>query len=495
MAEDYTLYGDPQAIARRRALAEAMMNGALNPVMPERMGNMASVGSPLSALASGLEGYLSAKMSSKADADEKAMKTAYKTAMDDYANKGFAAMQGTPEQRIPAEVGVRPTNDPMPALMGEQPQPVSGVLQSSAGAPKPADYASQLIGGLQPTITKPAQTIPGTAPDMTTAAQYFAKNPDTAALAQKLMEKQAETIAQQNAPVDVSKYLPYMTGQGAAGAMPVGGLTNSGLGAFLQKGFAGGGMPKIEGDRAIDLGTGQMTNLPMTANQQATTDYNNSQTSYNWAKLIADQKQNAIENYLKGQGLNNQQVQLQLDRMKLDPNYQAQVAAAVDIAKAKADREGMKSTAASNGVDLLPMMDQAYDLAGKGQNGGLDRAIGAVGAFFGVGSSDRNADMSLKSLSDRIAALGQKFGPGVQTDADYQRVASAQGVIDSFNSTIADKQAALADAKQATIRLIQKYGSPDDKQALQMYLTKPTPTANLSPQDAALVNQYAPRGK
>ena len=34
MAEDYTLYGDPQAIARRRALAEAMMNGALNPVMP-----------------------------------------------------------------------------------------------------------------------------------------------------------------------------------------------------------------------------------------------------------------------------------------------------------------------------------------------------------------------------------------------------------------------------------------------------------------------------
>jgi len=481
MAEDYSLYGNPEAIARQRALAQAMMNGAMNPVMPQRQGNMASVGSPLSALAAGLQGYMSSRLSKKADADEKTMRMAYKTAMDDYANKGFAAMQGSPEQRIPAEVGVRPTNDPMPAMMGGK-----------------QSYVDELLGGLKSTITKPEQVIPGRAPDMAQAAQYFSKNPNTAAIAQKLMEKQAETIAQQNAPVDVSKYLPYMPGQSAAGAIPSGGLTNSSLGSFLQQGFAGGGMPKIEGDRSIDLGTGQVTNLPMTANQKATTDYNKSQTSYNWAKLSADQKQNAVENYLKAQGLNNQQIQIQLDRMKLDPNYQAQVAEAVDLARSKAEREGMKSTTAANAIDLLPMMDQAYDLASKGQSGGLDRATGALGAFFGVSSDDRNADFNLESLSNRISALGQKFGPGVQTDRDYQRVASAQGVVDSFNATIADKQAALKDAKDATISLIRKYGSPDDKQALQMYLTKPTPVPGgkpaLSADDAKLLDMYAPGG-
>jgi len=494
MADDYSLYGNPESISRQRAMAQAMMNGALNPVMPQRQGNMASVASPLSALAAGLQGYMSAKISKKADADEKAMRSAYKTAMDDYANKGFAAMQGTPDQRIPAEVGVRPTNNPIPALTGEQSQPVSGVLQSSAGAPKPADYAGQLLGGLQPTITKPEQVIPGRAPDMAQAAQYFAKNPNTAALAQKLMEKQAETIAQQNAPVDVSKYLPYMPGQSAAGAIPSGGLTNSSLGSFLRQGFAGGGMPKIEGDRSIDLGTGQVTNLPMTANQKATTDYNKSQTSYNWAKLKQEAEQNKIENYLREKGLSLDAIKLEIEKAKMDPQYQAKLAAEVDIAKAEAEHKGMKSTAASNGVDLLPMMDQAYDLAGKGQNGGLDRATGAVGAFFGIGSNDRNADVNLKSLSDRISTLGQKFGPGVQTDADYQRVASAQGVIDSFNSTIADKQAALAAAKQATIRLVQKYGSPEDKQALQMYLTKPT-GKGMTAEDAKLLDMYAPGGK
>lgn len=482
MADDYSLYGNPEAISRQRALAQAMMNGALNPVMPQRQGNMASVASPLSALAAGLQGYMSAKISKKADADEKAMRSAYKTAMDDYANKGFAAMQGTPDQRIPAEVGVRPTNDPMPAMMGEK-----------------QSYVDELLGGLKPAVTKPEQVIPGRAPDMAQAAQYFAKNPNTAAIAQKLMEKQAETIAQQNAPVDVSKYLPYMPGQSAAGAIPSGGLTNSSLGSFLQQGFAGGGMPKIEGDRAIDQGTGQMTNLPMTANQKATADYNKSQTSYNWAKLSADQKQNAVENYFKAQGLNAQQIQLQLDRMKLDPSYQAQVAAAVDLAKSKAEREGMKATASANAVDLLPMLDQAYGLAGKGQSGGFDRATGAIGAFFGASSDDRTADMSLRGLGDRIAAIGQKFGTGMQTDKDYARVAAAQGVIDDFNATIADKQAALKDAKEATISLIRKYGTAEDKQALQMYLTKPSPIPggkpSLSADDAKLLDMYAPGGR
>jgi len=478
MAEDYSLYGNPEAIARQRALAQAMMNGAMNPVMPQRQGNMASVGSPLSALAAGLQGYMSSRLSKKADADEKTMRMAYKTAMDDYANKGFAAMQGSPEQRIPAEVGVRPTNDPMPAMMGGK-----------------QSYVDELLGGLKSTITKPEQVIPGRAPDMAQAAQYFAKNPNTAAIAQKLMEKQAETIAQQNAPVDVSKYLPYMPGQSAAGAIPSGGLTNSSLGSFLQQGFAGGGMPKIEGDRSVDLGTGQVTNLPMTANQKATTDYNKSQTSYNWAKLSADQKQNAVENYFKAQGLNNQQIQIQLDRMKLDPNYQAQVAAAVDLAKSKAEREGMKATAAANAIDLLPMMDQAYELAGNGQNGAFDRTIGAIGGGMGLSVPDRSIDMELERLGDRMATLGQKFGPGVQTDADYARVASALGVANAWNATIEDKQKAFKDAKQATIRLIQKYGSQDDRRGLQSYLDTQPKRSSLSPEDDAILNQYAPRGK
>lgn len=209
MAEDYTLYGNPEAIARRRALAEAMMNGALNPVMPERMGNMASVGSPLSALASGLEGYLSAKMSSKADADEKAMKTAYKTAMDDYANKGFAAMQGTPEQRIPAVVGSRPANDPTAMLYGQQQQPTvgimapganapagAGVLQSSAGRPQPTDYASQLLGGLKDTQISPERTIPEVKPNIIEAARQFSMNPQTQAMALELLKDQARGSSQ-----------------------------------------------------------------------------------------------------------------------------------------------------------------------------------------------------------------------------------------------------------------------------------------------------------
>lgn len=209
MAEDYSLYGNPEAIARQRALAQAMMNGALNPVMPQRQGNMASVASPLSVLASGLQGYMSGKISKKADSDERTMRMAYKTAMDDYANKGFAAMQGAPEQRIPAEVGVRPTNDPTPALYGQQQRPSvgvmapganvpagAGVLQSSAGRPQSSDYISQLLGGLKDTQISPERTIPEVKPNIIEAARQFSMNPQTQAMALELLKDQARGSSQ-----------------------------------------------------------------------------------------------------------------------------------------------------------------------------------------------------------------------------------------------------------------------------------------------------------
>jgi len=492
MADDYSLYGNPEAISRQRAMAQAMMNGALNPVMPQRQGNMASVASPLSALAAGLQGYMSAKISKKADADEKAMRSAYKTAMDDYANKGFAAMQGTPEQRIPAEVGVRPTNNPIPALTGEQSQPVSGVLQSSAGAPKPADYAGQLLGGLQPTITKPEQVIPGRAPDMAQAAQYFAKNPNTAAIAQKLMEKQAETIAQQNAPYDPAKFADKMTGQALAAAMPAGGLTNANVGAFLQKGFAGGGMPKPDGDRVIDQGTGQITNLPMTANQKATTDYNKSQTSYNWAKLSADQKQNAVENYLKAQGLNNQQVQIQLDRMKLDPEYQAQVASAVDMAKAKSQKTFENSQHATTSLAGLDLLSDIKKTIPQGSDSGLGRLARAGAAFaWGGGGDARVADAKIDTLSNQIAMMAQRF-PGVQTDKDYDRMMAQVGVLTGMNRTQAEKMAAADQAQKYMATLIGKYGTPEEKMQAAKYLK---PASSIPDDIGNLVNQYAPGGR
>ena len=66
--------------------------------------------------------------------------------------------------------------------------------------------------------------------------------------------------------------------------------------------YAGGGMPKIEGDRMIDQGTGSVSNLPMTATQQATANYNQGMLGYNqqnlqrqWAELQQRQQQFAIE--------------------------------------------------------------------------------------------------------------------------------------------------------------------------------------------------------
>ena len=478
MAEDYSLYGNPAAIARQRALAQAMMNGALNPVMPQRQGNMASVGSPLSALAAGLQGYMSNKISKKADADERTMRMAYKTAMDDYANKGFAAMQGTPEQRIPGELRFNPTSEPIPEITsGDQ------------------NYASELSKMLNPSI-KPEQVIPGRAPDMAQAAQYFAKNPNTAAIAQKLMEKQAETIAQQNAPYDPSKFIGSMPGQSMAAAIPAGGLTNATVGQFLQRGFASGGMPKIEGDRAIDQGTGQMTNLPMTANQQATADYNHGMLEYNeknlkrqWDELHQRQQQFVIEVGLRRIGLSNEQARVELDRAKADPAYQAKLAATIKQAEAAAQRgidEGQKARDSSSGIDILNDM---LDMVPKTSDSAIGRGGRFVGALFGGGGDIRAADKQLETMANQVSLFAQRF-PGVQTDKDYERMMAQVGAAIGWNTTQEEKQAALSEARNYMVKLVQKYGTPEDRAQLVKLMRSPAGGAAVPDDINDLVNKY-----
>ena len=477
---DMSQYGNQAAINRQRALAEALMGGAMGGQsgMPQQGGRIASAAGLGAVIGPMAQALMSSRLSKRADAGESAMKDAYTKAMDDYANKGFAAMQGTPEQRIPGELRFNPTSEPIPEITsGDQ------------------NYASELSKMLNPSI-KPEQVIPGRAPDMAQAAQYFAKNPNTAAIAQKLMEKQAETIAQQNAPYDPSKFIGSMPGQSMAAAIPAGGLTNATVGQFLQRGFASGGMPKIEGDRAIDQGTGQMTNLPMTANQQATANYNQGMLDYNsanlqrqWAELKQRQQQFVIEVGLRRLGLSNEQARIALDRAKADPAYQAKLAATIKQAEAATQRgidEGQKASDSLSGIDTLNDM---LDMVPKTSDSAIGRGGRFVGAMFGWGGGTRAADKQLETMASQVALFAQRF-PGVQTDMDYERMMAQVGAAIGWNTTQEEKQAALSEARNYMVKLVQKYGTPEDRAQLVKLMGSPAGGAAVPDDINDLVNRY-----
>jgi len=447
---DMSQYGNQAAINRQRALAEALMGSAMGGQsgMPQQGGRIASAAGLGAVIGPMAQALMSSRLSKRADAGESAMKDAYAKAMQEYTAKGMQALQGTPQQTIPGAVGVRPTNDPMATLMGDQ----------------KSGYIDQLLGGLKD-FKSPDTVVPGTPSNPALAASYFAKNPETKSLADELM-KQA---AQQYAPVDASKYMPYMTGQGAARAMPQGGLTNANLGEFLAGGFAGGGMPKIEGDRMIDQGTGGVSNLPMTNSQQATADYNQGMLGYNqqnlqrqWAELQQRQQQFAIEAGLRRMGLSNDQARLELDRAKADPAYQAQLAATVKRAESEAQRamdEGQKARDSLTGISILNEMEATVP---KTSDSAIGRAVRAFGAMFGAGGETRAADRQLETLGNQVSLFAQRF-PGVQTDKDYERMMAQVGVVNSWNATQEEKAAALAQAKSYMLNLVQKYGTAEER--------------------------------
>lgn len=448
---DMTQYGNQAAINRRRALADALMSGAMSGQsgMPQGGGRIASAAGLGAVVAPIAQALIASRMNKRADADESSMKEAYAQAMQGYTDQGIKALSGVPDRVIPAVEGVRPTNNPMPMLTGDQ----------------KSGYVDELLGGLKDTTIKPASIERGIPGNPMLAATFFARNPETKALAEELM-KQA---AAQYAPVDASKFLPYAPGQSLAQSIPAGGLNNANLGQALRGAFAGGGMPKIEGDRMIDQGTGGVSNLPMTNSQQATADYNQGMLGYNqqnlqrqWAELQQRQQQFAIEAGLRRMGLSNDQARLELDRAKADPAYQAQLAATIKQAEAGAQRsmdEGQKARDSLQGIGIINEMEA---LVPKTSDSAIGRGGRVVGAMFGAGGETRAADRQLETLGNQLAMFAQRF-PGVQTDKDYERMIAQVGVVNGWNTTQEEKAAALAQAKKHMLNLVQKYGTAEDR--------------------------------
>lgn len=448
---DMTQYGNQAAINRRRALADALMSGAMSGQsgMPQGGGRIASAAGLGAVVAPIAQALIASRMNKRADADESSMKEAYSQAMQAYTDQGMKALSGVPDRVIPAVEGVRPTNNPMPALTGDQ----------------KSGYVDELLGGLKDTTVRPASVERGTPGNPMLAATFFARNPETKALAEELM-KQA---AAQYAPVDASKFLPYAPGQSLAQSIPAGGLNNANLGQALRGAFAGGGMPKIEGDRMIDQGTGGVSNLPMTATQQATANYNQGMLGYNqqnlqrqWAELQQRQQQFGIEAGLRRMGLSNDQARLELDRAKADPAYQAQLAATIKQAEAGAQRsmdEGQKARDSLQGIGIINEMEA---LVPKTSDSAIGRGGRVVGAMFGGGGDTRAADRQLEALGHQLSLFAQRF-PGVQTDKDYERMMTQVGVVSGWNTTQEEKAAALAQAKKYMLNLVQKYGTAEER--------------------------------
>ena len=448
---DMTQYGNQAAINRRRALADVLMSGAMSGQsgMPQGGGRIASAAGLGAVVAPVAQALIASRMNKRADADESSMKAAYAQAMQGYTDQGMQALSGVPDRVVPAVEGVRPTNNPMPVLTGDQ----------------KSGYVDDLLGGLKDTTIKPASVERGIPGNPMLAATFFARNPETKALADELM-KQA---AAQYAPVDASKFLPYAPGQSLAQSIPAGGLNNANLGQALRGAFAGGGMPKIEGDRMIDQGTGGVSNLPMTATQQATANYNQGMLGYNqqnlqrqWAELQQRQQQFAIEAGLRRMGLSNDQARLELERAKADPAYQAQLAATVKKAEAGAQRsidEGQKARDSLGGIDLINEMEA---LVPKTSDSAIGRGGRALGALFGAGGETRAADRQLEAIGHQLSLFAQRF-PGVQTDKDYERMMAQVGVLSGWNTTQEEKAAALAAAKNYMLNLVKKYGTAEER--------------------------------
>lgn len=448
---DMTQYGNQAAINRRRALADALMSGAMSGQsgMPQGGGRIASAAGLGAVVAPIAQALIASRMNKRADADESSMKAAYSQAMQGYTDQGMQALSGVPDRVVPAVEGVRPTNNPVPMLTGDQ----------------KSGYVDDLLGGLKDTTIKPASIERGIPGNPMLAATFFARNPETKALADELM-KQA---AAQYAPVDASKFLPYAPGQSLAQSIPAGGLNNANLGQALRGAFAGGGMPKIEGDRMIDQGTGGVSNLPMTATQQATANYNQGMLGYNqqnlqrqWAELQQRQQQFAIEAGLRRMGLSNDQARLELDRAKADPAYQAQLAATVKRAESEAQRaidEGQKARDSLQGLGIISEMES---LVPKTSDSAIGRGGRVVGAMFGAGGETRAADRQLETLGHQLSLFAQRF-EGVQTDKDYERMMAQVGVVNGWNTTQEEKAAALAQAKRYMLNLVQKYGTAEER--------------------------------
>jgi len=448
---DMTQYGNQAAINRRRALADALMSGAMSGQsgMPQGGGRIASAAGLGAVAAPIAQALIASRMNKRADADESSMKAAYSQAMQGYTDQGMKALSGVPDRVVPAVEGVRPTNNPMPMLTGDQ----------------KSGYVDDLLGGLKDTTVKPASIERGIPGNPMLAATFFARNPETKALAEELM-KQA---AAQYAPVDASKFLPYAPGQSLAQSIPAGGLNNANLGQALRGAFAGGGMPKIEGDRMIDQGTGGVSNLPMTATQQATANYNQGMLGYNqqnlqrqWAELQQRQQQFGIEAELRRTGMSNDQARIELERSKADPAYQAKLAATIKQAEAGAQRSIDEGQKARDGLQGIGIINEMEALVPKTSDSAIGRGGRVVGAMFGAGGETRAADRQLETLGNQLAMFAQRF-PGVQTDKDYERMMAQVGVVNGWNTTQEEKAAALAQAKSYMLNLVQKYGTAKER--------------------------------
>lgn len=459
---DMSQYGNQAAINRQRALAEALMGGAMGGQsgMPQQGGRIASAAGLGAVVAPIAQALIASRMNKRADADESSMKAAYSQAMQGYTDQGMQALSGVPDRVVPAVEGVRPTNNPVPMLTGDQ----------------KSGYVDDLLGGLKDTTIKPASVERGIPGNPMLAATFFARNPETKALAEELM-KQA---AAQYAPVDASKFLPYAPGQSLAQSIPAGGLNNANLGQALRGAFAGGGMPKIEGDRMIDQGTGSVGNLPMTASQQATANYNQGMLGYNnanlkrqWAELQNQRQQFAVESALRRQGLSNEQIRLQMDAMKADPAYQARVAAEIERSKAGVARDAERTQSANDAMEGVNLLGQIESLIPKTSDSMIGRGGRYFAAMFGGGGETRAADAQLDTMANQLALYAQRF-PGIQTDKDYERMMQQVGVMTGINATQEEKAAAAQAAGMHLRNIISRYGTPDQKARLVEGMRAPT---------------------
>ena len=439
MAEiDYSQYGDISGIKRRRALADTLMSGALGGQMgiPQQSGRIASAAGIGAALAPMLQAYVASKLNKGADEAEDAAHKAYRADIENSTQQGLQALKGAP-----AQIGVRPTNNPMPMLTGNG-----------------GNYVDQLLGGLIDVETKPA-----VAPDPMKAAELLSRNPRMKPYADELMKQLAAAYA----PQDPSKLLEITPGKALAGALGNQPLTMANYGQVLGQALAGGGMPKIEGDRTIDRGTGAITNLPMTENQRAGADYNAGMLGYNRANLQRQYAELKQRERLANQDAELRRQSLAVQAMQASPEHAASVEAARFGAKLAAEKGAASRTKVENAFSALDLLGKIKDIIPRSTNSIPEKGLKALGAVFGIDSDARAADTELETVGSQLARFAER-DPGMQTDKDFVNMKTQMGVVTGLLSTESQKRAAADAAESSMKNLIMKYGTPQERaQVLQ----------------------------
>jgi hypothetical protein len=109
--------------------------------------------------------------------------------------------------------------------------------------------------------------------------------------------------------------------------------------------------------------------------------------------------------------------------------------------------------------------------------------------MFGGGGDIRAADKQLETMANQVSFFAQRF-PGVQTDKDYERMMAQVGAAIGWNTTQEEKQAALSEARNYMVKLVQKYGTPEDRAQLVKLMRSPAGGAAVPDDINDLVNKY-----